>query len=94
MISEKEYIKLILSQGCIITGETGPHVVPHHIMSIREGKKKVSDFLAIPLASRLHTSYPDSIHENKGRFEMLYGREIDLLAQTIQRSMTFYEVAF
>ena len=54
----------------------------------------MSHFLAMPLVSRLHTSYSDSIHEDKARFEMLYGRETELLAKTIQRAMAFYEVVF
>ncbi len=93
-MNETQYLKLILSQGCIVTGETGAHVIPHHIMAIRDGKKKVSHFLAIPLVSHLHTSYDDSIHQNKARFEMLHGREVDLLAKTVQRAMTFHEVPF
>lgn len=92
MITEKQYKNLILSAGCIITGETGPRVVPHHVKCFANGAGKVSDFLAIPLRSDLHTAHSDSIHENKARFEMLYGREIDLLAKTIQRSVGFYEV--
>ena len=94
MITEKQYKKHILSQGCIVTGETGPHVVPHHVTCLRSGTRKVSDFLAIPLVSRLHTGYDDSIHDDKGRFEMLYGREDVLLAKTIQRAMDFFEVVF
>ena len=94
MITEKQYLKHILEQGCIVTGEIGPQVVPHHVKCFAHGAGKVSDFLAIPLTSRLHTYFPDSIHQDKSRFEMLYGREIDLLAKTIQRAVDFYEVVF
>ena len=85
-MTPKNYLKKILSQGCIITGETGPHVVPHHPKSFKNGAGKVSDFLAIPMVSRLHTLQDDSVHLNKSLFEDRYGRELDLLARTIQRS--------
>ena len=94
MITEKQYKKHILSQGCIVTNETGPHVVPHHVKCFYNGAGKVSDFLIIPLASRLHTGHDDSIHQNKSLFEDRYGREVDLLAKTIQRAMDFFEVVF
>ena len=64
-MTPKNYLKKILSQGCIITGETGPHVVPHHPKSFKNGAGKVSDFLAIPMVSRLHTLQDDSLHLNK-----------------------------
>jgi len=80
MITGKNYIKLICEMGCIVTGEPA---VPHHVKCFFNGHGKVSDFLAIPLAPRLHTEQDDSIHWNKSLFEMKYGREIDLLAKTI-----------
>ena len=76
----EQYKKFICSFGCIVTGEPA---VPHHVKSFHHGAGKVSDFLCIPLAPRLHTLQDDSIHRNKSVFEMKYGREVDLLARTI-----------
>ena len=80
MITGEKYKKLICSMGCIVTGEDA---VPHHVKCFNNGAGQVSDFLAIPLAPRLHTMQDDSIHANKSLFEDRYGREIDLLARTI-----------
>jgi len=82
MITEKQYIKLILSLGCIVTGEDNP--VPHHPKCFNNGYGKVSDFLAIPLSMRLHTMQDDAIHNNRSLFEDRYGREVDLIARTVQ----------
>ena len=76
----KQYIKLITEMGCIVTGEPA---VAHHVKCFHNGAGRVSDFLAIPLAPRLHTMQDDSIHRNRALFEDRYGREIDLLARTI-----------
>jgi len=76
----EQYKKLICSFGCIVTGEPA---VPHHPKCFHNGAGKVSDFLCIPLAPRLHSMQDDSIHRNKSVFEMKYGREADLLARTI-----------
>ena len=76
----EQYKKFICSFGCIVTGEPA---VPHHVKSFHHGAGKVSDFLCIPLAPRLHTLQDDSIHRNKALFEDRNGREIDLLARTI-----------
>ena len=80
MIPGAKYIKLICGMGCIVTGEPA---VPHHPKCFNNGYGKVSDFLAIPLAPRLHTEQDDSVHQNKSLFEDRYGREVDLLARTI-----------
>ena len=76
----KQYIKLITEMGCIVTGEPA---IAHHVKCFHNGAGKVSDFLCIPLAPRLHTMQDDSIHRNRALFEDRYAREIDLLARTI-----------
>lgn len=81
-MTEKQYKKLVLSLGCIITGEDA---VPHHPKCFNSGWGQVSDYFIIPLAPRLHTMQDDSVHQNKSLFEDRYGREQDLLAQTWQR---------
>jgi len=83
MITESQYKKLVLSLGCIVTGEQDPD--PHHVKCFFHGAGRVSDWLIIPLANRLHTGQTDAYHNNKALFEDRYGREVDLLARTIQR---------
>jgi len=81
MITGAKYIKMVCDMGCIVTGEPA---VPHHPKFFNNGAGRVSDFLVIPLAPRLHTMQNDAIHNNRSLFEDRYGREIDLLAKTIQ----------
>ena len=85
-MNKKQYKEFVCDMGCIVTGEKA---IPHHPKSFKHGAGKVSDYLVIPLAPRLHTEQDDSIHRNKSLFEDRYGREIDLLAETIERVVTF-----
>lgn len=80
-MTEQQYIKLICSLGCIITGRPA---VPHHPRALGSAGSKCSDFLAIPLCPELHTDGPDSYHHDRAKFEMKYGREDQLLAKTIE----------
>ncbi len=84
----KQYKIFVLAQGCIVTGETGPHVVPHHAKCFNSGFGQVSDFFVIPLVNHLHTGYKGSFHHDRSLFEDQNGREMDLLARTIERAMT------
>jgi hypothetical protein len=52
----------------------------------------VSDFYVIPLVNYLHTGYKGSFHHDRSLFEDQNGREIDLLARTIERAMTAFEL--
>jgi hypothetical protein len=82
MITGKKYIEIAVSSGCIVTGKPA---VPHHVKCFNNGAGRVSDFLVIPLCPELHTDSNDAYHQDRSMFEMKYGREIELLAKTIQR---------
>lgn len=73
---------LVASFGCIVTGQ--PAEI-HHVKCFSHGAGKVSDFLVIPLAHELHRNGSEAIHNNRSLFEMLHGREVDLLAKTIEK---------
>jgi len=81
-MNEKEYKDLIASMGCIVTGQ--PAEI-HHVKCFFNGAGRVSDYLIIPLAPELHRNGNEAIHHNRSLFEMIHGREIDLLAKTIKR---------
>ena len=78
----EKYKKLVCSLGCIVTGNQ--ECVPHHVKCFNRGAGKVSDFLVIPLHPSIHTMDDDSYHRNRPLFEDRHGREVDLLAKTIQ----------
>ncbi len=80
-MNEKAYKTLIASMPCIVTGGIAE---VHHVKCFNNGYGRVSDFLTIPLCPELHRNGDDAIHINKSLFEDRYGREIDLLAKTIQ----------
>ena len=81
-MTEEQYKELVVSMGCIITGQPAE---PHHVKCFHAGWGKVSDFLIIPLCPELHTDGNDAFHHDQKLFEMKYGYEWALLAETIQR---------
>ena len=82
---EKDYMDVVASLGCIITGKPA---VLHHPRFCVGMSQRASNFLVIPLAPELHTGkefYGQSIHHGQPEFESKYGREEELLARTIEK---------
>ena len=67
--------------GCLICSS------PAQVHHIREGQgmsQRASNWLTIPLCLE-HHSGSLSIHKTPKQFQAIYGSELDLLAQTIER---------
>lgn len=76
-MNEKQYLGLVASLGCIITGL--PAQI-HHPRFAGYMAVKSPDWLAIPLCPDLHRMR----HEQPAEFEALHGSEVELLARTIR----------
>jgi len=74
----KRHMSKVAQLDCIACGKHGVHV--HHIRT----ERIKSDFLTVPLCPECHTG-DFSIHGSKEQFTNIYGSELDLLAQTIER---------
>jgi len=89
-IPEKEYLDAVAQLGCIICrnvlGIYDSPAVIHHIRTGQGASQRASNYFTIPLCPLHHTNggYGVAIHAGKKAFEMLYGTELNLLAQTIQ----------
>ena len=80
-IAEKKHMSRVASLGCLICHQ------PAQIHHIREGQgmsQRASNWLVIPLCPDHHTGHL-SIHGSKKQFEAIYGNELDLLAETIEK---------
>jgi len=75
--TEKRHMGRVAALGCLICQQ------PANVHHIRTERIK-SDFLVIPLC-REHHQGDFSIHMSKRQFEGVYGSELHLLAQTIER---------
>jgi len=79
--AEKRHLARVAELGCIICGS------PAQVHHIREGQgmgQRAPHFLTIPLCPEHHVGGV-SIHCSKRRFEAIYGCELDLLNQTLER---------
>ena len=77
MTRAEKHMQAVRELGCLIFGSPAS---AHHI---REERVK-NDFLTIPLCPEHHLG-DFSIHKSKRQFEGIYGDELQLLAQTIER---------
>ena len=75
--AERRHMGRVAELRCLICGS------PANVHHIREERIK-NHFLTIPLC-REHHQGNFSIHMNKRQFTNIYGSELDLLAQTIER---------
>lgn len=75
--TEKRHMGRVAALGCLICQQ------PANVHHIRTERIK-SDFLVIPLC-REHHQGDFSIHMSKRQFENIYGSELKLLAQTIEK---------
>ena len=73
----KRHMSKVAALGCLVCDS------PANIHHIRTERIK-SDFLVIPLC-REHHQGDFSIHNSKERFTNIYGSELQLLAETIER---------
>jgi len=78
---EKAYLDRVASLGCIVC--PSPAQV-HHIRKGYGKGQKAPHWLTIPLCQTHHTG-SDGIHYHPKIFEMRYGDELSLLAETIRR---------
>jgi hypothetical protein len=79
--AENAHLDRVASLGCLICQQ------PAEVHHIREGQgisQRASHFLTVPLCPDHHRGSL-SIHASKRQFEALYGSELDLLAQTIEK---------
>lgn len=77
MSQGKEYMKDVRELGCLICGSPAS---AHHIRTERIR----NDFLTIPLCPEHHQG-AFSIHSSKRQFEDIFGSELELLAETIEK---------
>ena len=75
--AEREHMGRVADLGCLICQQ------PANVHHIRTERIK-SHFLTIPLC-REHHQGDFSIHNGKREFENIYGSELHLLAQTIEK---------
>jgi hypothetical protein len=88
-MTEKEYMGLVASLGCVACRKDGVYGVPAHLHHPR-GKvgigMKSSDFDVIPLCPAHHVGlgmkrdFP-SVHMNPKDFHIMYGSDIDLISE-------------
>ena len=78
---EKKHLERVASLGCLVCGQESN---VHHIRAGQGTAMRASHYLTIPLC-REHHQGDFSIHNSKREFENIYGSELDLLADTIQR---------
>lgn len=81
-----EWKSRVAELGCIICGDAASL---HHIREDQGGSQRASDFLVIPLCPLHHQHgtkmYAPSVHGAPQLFRSKYGRETDLLAETMRR---------
>lgn len=73
----KRYMQKVREVGCLVCNQ------PANAHHIREERNK-NDYLTIPLCQEHHQG-DFSIHMSKRQFTNIYGSELDLLAETIER---------
>lgn len=77
MSKSKRHMGRVAELGCLICGS------PANVHHIRTERIK-NDFLTIPLC-REHHQGDFSIHMSKEQFTNIYGSELHLLAETLER---------
>ena len=75
--AEKRYMGRVAALPCCACGATGVHV--HHLRGIKR-----NNYLVIPLCPSCHQG-EFSIHMDRKSFEAIYGSELELLADTIEK---------
>lgn len=81
---EKAYMDRVAGLGCIVCRNSGFGETPAQIHHIREGQglaQRAATWLVIPLCPEHHDGN-DSIHKDRQGWQMRYGSELDLVAQT------------
>ena len=78
MNKSKRHMGRVAELPCIACGNHGVHV--HHIRT----ERIKDDFLTIPLCPECHLGV-FSIHKSKEQFTNIYGSELHLLAETLER---------
>lgn len=73
----KRYMQKVREVGCLVCNQ------PANAHHIREERNK-NDYLTVPLCQEHHLG-DFSIHMSKRQFTNIYGSELDLLAETIER---------
>ena len=73
----KRYMQKVREAGCLVCNQ------PANAHHIREERNK-NDYLTVPLCQEHHQG-DFSIHMSKRQFTNIYGSELDLLAETIER---------
>lgn len=87
-MNAKQWKDRVAGLGCVVCRNAGFGPTPaaiHHIREGQGGQQRASDFLVLPLCPEHHQG-GDSIHGDRRGFQMRYGSELDLLAQTIQEA--------
>lgn len=82
--AEKRHLSRVAAIGCIICG--GPAEI-HHPRFAAGMSQRASNWLAIPLCPEHHRQgeFGHAVHNGQETFERNYGREVELLAETIRR---------
>lgn len=83
--AERRYMGRVAELGCIVCRNAGFGATPAEVHHVREGQggaQRAPNYLVIPLCPEHHRG-KDSIHGARRAFELRYGSELDLLAQTI-----------
>ena len=77
-----QYVKLVKTLPCAITGKHGPSDA-HHTICGRFGARKESDWLVIPLCKELHQDGPEAIHNGKESWVAKHGPDTDYIIPTM-----------
>ena len=85
-MNEKQYMNNVAALGCIICGAPAEL---HHPRFCCGMSQRASNYLVIGLCETHHRlgGYGQAIHNGQVDFEKNYGREEELLAETIRRVM-------
>jgi len=82
-IEESAYMRDVKSLPCAICGKAGASDA-HHCFSQRFGQRKSSHMQVIPLCKIHHQVGLNAIHNNKKKWESLYGFDFEYIPETLE----------
>ena len=84
-LRDSKHMGRVAALGCVVCRNSMFGATPAQVHHIREGQggaQRADNWLVIPLCPEHHDG-KDSIHKDRQAFQMRYGSELDLLAQTL-----------
>jgi hypothetical protein len=79
--AEKKHLALVKELPCGVCGEPA-YSDAHHI---KEGDRRVSHYLVIPLCRNCHSDNHNGIHGQKAMWRVMKKTELSVLAETIEK---------